>query len=275
MGFGSHSFSTLQAIQGIAFRTLEKFTPAQIVDTGLKVSRLLADYKKDYPDKLPKKAGSGLLNFGTFIDVDDFELALHLVDTNDPAMAKIVKGAKGLPVLTAYLSVLTNGAELPPEHLLESALPYAIASLSVEGDFVNFWNQSLQTEIAQLTPLASKGLKFKGGKPKGSFGPVATAVRKRLLKNFNESPDEIWQALLLKPPKGMTFYGNDKDRSERRIESESRKEPSKKHKAEHVMWRGLGDKTQAGKQLVIAPTGWARFRAIVIEQREDLENCTE
>ena len=275
MGFGSYSFSTLQAIQGIAFRTLKKFTPAQIVDTGLKVSRLLADYKKGHPDKLPKKASGGLLNFGTFIDVDDFELALHLVNTNDPAMAKIVKGAKGLPVLTAYLSVLTNGAELPPEHLLESALPFAIASLSLEGEIASVWNQSLQTEIAQLAQLASKGLKFKGGKPKGSFGPVASAVRKRLLENSDESPDEIWQALFLKPPKGMTFYGDDKDRNERRIESESRKEPSKKHKAEPSMWGGLGDKTQAGKQLVIVSTGWAQFRAIVIEPREDLENCTE
>jgi len=123
MGLGNYSFSALQAIQGIAFRTLEKFTTAQIVETGLKVSRLLESYKKNYPDKIPKKAGGGLLNTGTLVNVDDFELALHLVNTEEPAMAKIVKGAKGLPVLTAYLSVLTNGAELPPEHLLESALP--------------------------------------------------------------------------------------------------------------------------------------------------------
>ena len=213
MGFGSYNFSTLQAIKGIAFRTLalEKFTPVQIAEAGLKVFRLLEDFKRNHPDKVPKKAG-GLLNFGSSVNVDDFELALHLVNGSDPAMAKIVKGAKGLPVLTAYLSVLTSGAELPPEHLLESALPFAIASLSVEGDVAKIWNQNLQTEVARLAPLANKGLKFKGGKPKGSFGPVATAVRERLLKKFTESPDEIWQALSMKPPKDMTFYGNGKDR---------------------------------------------------------------
>ena len=273
MGFGSYNFSVLQAIQGIAYRTLKKYTLRQIVQSGLKVERLVMDYRADHPEKVPQRSGVGFLNLD--FPVDDFSLALHLVNANDPARAKIVTGAKGLPVLSAYLSFLTNGAELPPEHLLESALPFAIASLSLEGEIASVWNQSLQTEIAQLTPLASKGLKFKGGKPKGSFGPVDSAVRKRLLKNSNESPDEIWQALFLKPPKGMTFYGNDKDRSERRIESESRKESSKIHKAERSMWGGLGDKTQAGKQLVIASTGWARFRAIVIEQKEDLENCTE
>ena len=272
MGLGNYNFSVLHAIQGLAFRTLEKFTAAQIVEAGLKVSRLIEDFKKNFPNKVPKKAGGGLLNFGSPVDVNDFELALHLVNGNDPAMAKIVKGAKGLPVLTAYLSVLTNSAKLPPEHLLESALPFAIASLSLESEVSKLWNQNLQTEIARLAPLASTGLKFKGGKPKGAFGPVATAVRSRLLKNSKDSPDEIWQALSMKPPKGMTFYGKGKDR---RIESESRKETSKKDRSEPWLWGGLGGKNQAGKQLVITPTGWARFRAIVIEQKKNIKSCMD
>ncbi len=247
MGFGSYSFSTLQAIQGIAFRTLEKFTAAQIVDTGLKVSRLLADYKKDYPDKLPKKAGGGLLNFGTFIDVDDFELALHLVNTNDPAMAKIVKGAKGLPVLTAYLSVLTNGAELPPEHLLESALPFAIASLSVEGEVAKLWNQSLQTEIARLAPLASKGLKFQG-KKEGAVGPLTAAVRKRLKNYPSENAAEIWSALSSKPPKGLIFCDN---RAGKYVEYDKR--------------------THAGK---LKNTGYERFANIVSSEVKRLKSIT-
>lgn len=208
MGFGNYSFSTLQAIQGIAFRTLEKFTATQIVKTGLKVSDLLEDFKRTYPDKVPKKVGGGLLNFGSPVDVDDFELALHLVNANDPAMTKIVTDAKGLPVLTAYLSVLINGEELPPEHLLESALPFAIASLSVEGDVAKLWNQNLQTEIVRLVPLASTGLKFKSGRKKEALGPLTKAVRNRLKAHPTENAAAVWIALSSRPPKGLIFCDN-------------------------------------------------------------------
>lgn len=208
MGFGNYNFSTLQAIQEIAFRTLEKFTTAQIVETGIKVSRLVQIYKKKSPDKIPKKAGGGLINFGKLVDVNDFELALHLVNANDPEMAKIVTGAKGLPVLTAYLSVLTNGAELPPEHLLESALPFAIASLSAEGDVAKLWNQGLQVEIARLVPLASTGLKFKNGRKPEALGPLTKAVRNRLKAHPTENAAAVWIALSSRPPKGLIFCDN-------------------------------------------------------------------
>ena len=248
MGFGNYSFSTLQAIQGIAFRTLEKFTATQIVKTGLKVSRLLEDFKRTYPNKVPKKAGGGLLNFGSFVDVDDFELALHLVNTNNPAMAQIVKGAKGLPILSAYLSVLTNGAEPPPEHLLESALPFAIASLSLEGEIASVWSQNLQVEIARLAPLASKGLKFKGGKPKGSFGPLTKAIRKRLKADSNETPAAIWSALSSRPPTGLIFCDN---RTGKYVEYDKR--------------------THAGD---LKTTGFRRFANIVTDEKKRLKILT-
>ncbi len=275
MGLGTYNFSALQAIQGIAFRTLGKYTTAEIVDVGMKVIQLVERFKEQHPDKVVKQVISGgLLSDGSSYtaQLNDFEIAQNLVFANSPEMQELTAGAKGLPELMAYLSVITIGKELPTESLLESALPFAVASLSLESSVAKRWSESLETEVARLAPLASTGLKFKGGKPKGAFGPVATAVRKRLLKNSKENPNEIWQALSMKPPKGMTFYGIGKGR---RIESESLKEPSKKYEAEPSMWVGLGGKTQAGKQLVITTTGWARFRAIVIEQKENIKSCTE
>ena len=170
MGLGSYGFSTLRAIQEIAFRSLEKFASTQIVQTGLRVSSLLADYRASSPDKIPKSASFGLIDLN--LDADDFELALHLVRTNEPSMSKIVRDAKGMPVLIAYLSVLVNSTELPPDHILESALPFAVESLSADGYVAERWNQMLQTEIARLAQLASTGLKFKGGKPKGGDWPI-------------------------------------------------------------------------------------------------------
>jgi hypothetical protein len=206
MGLGSYSFSTLTTIRGIAFRALEKFPKAQIADTGIKVVRLLETFKTKHPDKIPTKPGGGLLDMGP-LPINDFELAQHLIATNDPAMAKLIKGAKGLPVLIAYLATLTNGAELPSEYLLESALPYAVASLTVESEVSKLWNKDLQTEIERLLPLANKGAKFKG-KKLGALGPLAKAVRQRLKRWPDESAKSIWNALSDSPPKGLTFCDN-------------------------------------------------------------------
>ena len=272
MGFGSYSFSTLKAIRTIGFRTLEKFTTTQIVETGLKVSRLLESYKKNYPEKIPKKAGGGLLYTGTLVNVDDFELAMHLLKANNLAMAKIVKGAKGLPVLTAYVSVLINGAELPPAHLLESALPFAIASLSVEGDVAKLWNQSLQTEIKRLAPLASTGLKFKSGKPKGAIGPVAQAIRARLKTNRSETAKEIWLALSKKPPKGLTFCDNSAGKY---VEYEVRNSSAKGGSSKSTLWSALNAKSAGSAQIRLVTTQYERFKNLVVEQRKNIKSITE
>lgn len=208
MGFGSYNLSTLQAVQGIAFHKLEKFTSKQVVETGLKVFQLLEDFKKNYPDKIPTESGRSVFDFDSRINVNDFELARHLVRTNDPEMGKIAKGAKELPVLFAYLSVLTLFEELPPEHLMESALSYAIESLSLEREVVNIWNQALQNQMTQLAPLASKGLKFNKGKKEGAIGPLTAAIRKRLKDYPRENAAAVWSALSSKPPKGLVFCDN-------------------------------------------------------------------
>lgn len=208
MVFGSYSFNTLTAIKGIAFRALEKFTTAQIADTGIKVVRLLKTFKAKHPDKIPRVPGGGLLHFETGVEANDFELALHLVNTNDPAMAKLIKDAKGLPVLIAYLATLTNGPKLPQESLLESALPFAVTSLTAESEVSKFWNRNLQTEIKRLKPLAHTGAKFTTGRKLNALGPLAKAVRLHLNKHLSDNAESIWNALSDKPPKGLTFHNN-------------------------------------------------------------------
>ena len=87
MEFGGYNFSALQAIQGIAYRSLKKYTPRQIVQSGLKVERLVTDYRAAHPEKVPQRSGVGLLDW--VVPVDDFSLALHLVNTRNPGMAKL------------------------------------------------------------------------------------------------------------------------------------------------------------------------------------------
>jgi len=248
MGFGSYSFSTLTTIQGIAFRLLEPFTPTQIIEAGFKVIRLLETFKAKHPDKIPTKPGGGLLNFGEQVQVNDFELAMHLVNRNDPSMAKLRKSAKGVPVLIAYLATIANAKELPEEHLLESALPFAVASLTVEGAIAKNWNQHLQTEIERLEPLAHKGAKFIGKQP-DSLGPLAKAIRDHLKKSADSSAEQVWSALSEKPPKGLKFNDN--------------------HVGKYVEY---DKRTGAGN---LKNTNYRRFANTVSEQRKYRKTLTE
>lgn len=248
MGFGSYSFSTLTTIQGIAFRLLEPFTTEQIIDAGFKVIRLVDTFKAKHPDKIPTKPGGGLLNFGEPVQVNDFDLAQHLVNANYPAMAKLQKSAKGLPVLIAYLATIANAKDLPEEHLLESALPFAVASLTVEGEIAKRWNQNLQTEIERLAPLAHTGAKFKAGRKPDSLSPLAKAVRAHLKKSIDSSAKEVWFALSKKPPKGLSFRDN--------------------HAGKYVEY---DKRTGAGN---LKNTGYLRFATIVSEQRQYCNTLT-
>ncbi|MBK9575057.1 MAG: hypothetical protein IPO43_21390 [Rhodoferax sp.] len=127
--------------------------------------------------------------------------ARHLIAMNDPAICKVIKGAKGVPVLFAYLAVLTNSKELPPEYLLESALPYAVDSLTVESKVYRLWSERLQSRIERLEPLANKGAKFVGKKP-GSLGPLARAVQQHLKACRNDSPEAVLECVVTQAPKG-------------------------------------------------------------------------
>lgn len=249
MGFGSYSFSSLTAIRTIAFQVLGKFTTEQIFDTGVEVARLLQHFKDKRPEEIPNNeaGGGGLLGNGLLemapLPMNDFQFARHLVATNDPDMEKIVRDSKGVPVLLAYLAVLTNGKDLPPDHLIEYALPYAVDCLAVESEVSKLWNRDLQTRIERLQPLATKGAKFQGKKV-GALGPLAKAVRSHLKDRPEDSADAIWAALVASPPKGLIFLDNAQGRY---VEYDKR--------------------TFAG---LLKNTSYRRFANIVTEQRKSL-----
>lgn len=191
MGFGSYNYSALTEIRQIAARLLEGFTTAQIIETGCNVIRVLEDFKKQHPDKIPTKPGGALLNMGPF-PINDFELALHLVGSNNPAMTEAVLRAERLPVLIAYLDtyleILGNNTKLPDESWLESALSFAIRVRTIEGDVAKLWNQDLQKDVERLGPLAITGQRLKdANKIKGALtGKLKEPVRERIAKAYWE-----------------------------------------------------------------------------------------
>ena len=163
MGFGSYNYSALTEIRQIAARLLEGFSTAQFIETGCNVIRVLEDFKKQHPDKIPTKQFGGLLDMGPF-PINDFELALHLVGSNNPAMTEAVMRAERLPALIAYLEtyleILGNNTKLPDESWLESASSFAIGALKIEGDVAKLWNQYLQKDVEELRPLAKTAQKY-------------------------------------------------------------------------------------------------------------------
>jgi hypothetical protein len=59
-----------------------------------------------------------------------------------------------------------------------------------------------------LLPLSKTGKKFVSGRKPGSIGPVRQAIRRHLKRQPQANAAQIWAALSVKPPKGMTFYDN-------------------------------------------------------------------
>ena len=213
MGFGSYNFGALSEIQQIAARLLQGFTTAQIVETGGNVIRVLENFKKEHKDKIPTKPGGGLLDMGP-LPINDFELALHLVNSRNPAMTEVIESANGLPALVAYLEILTNNIKLPEESLLESALSFAIGARTLDGDVAKLWNRELQKDVERLGPLAITGQKHgvaqanrRMGKTKLSESQKRQIVReheaavvkygtiKSLARKFNVSDDTIKRVL--------------------------------------------------------------------------------
>lgn len=207
MGFGGYSFNVLAVVSGITYRALEKFTTEQIFNTGIAVVHLLENFKAKHPEQIPTKPSGGLLDMGP-LPLNDFELARHLIAMNDPAICRVIKGAKGVPVLFAYLAVLTKSKELPPDYLLKSALPYAVDSLTVESEVSRLWSEALQSRIERLEPLANTGAKFATGRKPEALGPLAKAVQRHLKDCRDDNPKAVWGALAAHPPKGMTFHDN-------------------------------------------------------------------
>lgn len=210
MGFGKYPFEVLSQIQGITSHLLERFTTEQIVKSFSGVVKALADFKRENPDQLPTKPGVGLLSDGP-LQLNDFELAQHLISTKDPGMVKVINKADGVPVLIAYLEVIANNRDLPSEFLITSALPYAVSARTLEGDVARLWNKD-------LLPLAANALKHgasqasrRAGKTKLSDSQKNQVVReyeaasvtygmvKSLARKFDVSDDTISRIVNAKP----------------------------------------------------------------------------
>ena len=82
MGFGGYNFGALTTVRGIAFRLLEKSSPAQIAETGIKVARVVEEFKDKHPEILRTKPSRGLLDMGP-IPLNNFELAFQLCNSDD------------------------------------------------------------------------------------------------------------------------------------------------------------------------------------------------
>lgn len=277
LGFGGYGVgNTLNTIMGIAFYCLNKFPVNDTLEIGLNVAELLETFKQKHPEQVPQDSFSGGLLAGHTgsikSNVNDFELAMHLMRIDDPSMAALLRDANGVPVLMAYLAVRTVDANLPTASFLESALPFAANSLKFDVASQERWNKELKTEISRLAPLASTGLKFKGGKPKGAIGPLAAAIRERLRNYPKETPKEVWSALAKKPPKGLTFCDNNAGKY---VEYEVRNSLAKSSNSKSALWGALADKTAGGTKARLVTTQYGRFRNIVIEQRKNIESCTD
>ncbi len=210
MGIGSYPFEVLSQIQGITSHLLRRFTTEQIVKSFSGVVKVLADFKRNHPDQIPTKPGGGLLNMEP-IPINDFELAQHLISTNESQMASVINESEGVPVLMAYLEVMTNNRDLPGESLLTSALPYVVRVRTFEGDVAERWNKD-------LLPLAVNALKHgasqasrRTGKTKLSdsqkkqvvreyeAAPVTYGMVKSLARKFDVSDDTISRIVNAKP----------------------------------------------------------------------------
>ncbi len=204
LGFGGDDHAIREAVKTVAFHSLDKYTAEEVVGAGLAVKALLDDFRKTHADQVPTYTSSGgLLDLQprTFA-VNDFELALHLDANGHPAMATLQ--SNGPPPLMAYLATATLGQDSLSTGALESALQYAIRSLTFGLAAKDHWNTQLQSELTRQTELASHGRKFKGRKPEAE-GPLTKVIRKYLKRHGGQNPAQVWTALFSAQPEGMTF----------------------------------------------------------------------
>lgn len=210
LGIDLYNYTALTQIRQITAELLTEYTTEQIIEAGWNVIVVLSDFNKDHPDKIPTKPGHGLLNIGP-VRVDDFELALHLVRSNYPAMVEVIERAKGLSPLIAYLEVRANNPVLRlTNSIIDSALGYAISSMKFDGDVAKLLNQELKKDVLRLRPLAMTGQKFVTGRKPMNLGPVAKMIKAFLQKYPKAKPVVVWVHLKNAPPKGMVFMENER-----------------------------------------------------------------
>jgi len=200
--------STIARTQvAVAFiEQIQTFDVAKVVKIGLNAKTILQTFRKEHPEKVPRRISQGLLAMRT--PVDDLSLVIHLTSTNHPSMSKLGSKEGDPPIVISY--VLANLCEdgLPDEDWLATALSYTYGMLS--GKSLNSRDEIVQLSRASdlLAPYAKAGLKFKQGRKIGTVGPLALAVKRHLKKYPAHSTKQVWDALAKAQCKGMTFYDN-------------------------------------------------------------------
>ena len=122
------------AVSQIAMQNLRGFAARDILRAGLVVERFVAEFRRDFPEQVPSHPaipGRGLLARDA-MPFGDFELAKHLLHSNHRVMVNIQNLFPGMPILMAYLAVVSVGAESSlAVALLPGPLDYVVAESGV------------------------------------------------------------------------------------------------------------------------------------------------
>lgn len=249
-GLSGRDIDTLAVVRQVAFQALSKYKSDQVVEAGLGLARIVEFIRINRPDQIPKKKiGGGLLGDGKPVEVsvNDFELAESLVNANHPGIAELT--SLDVPVLMAYLSVISIRNEMPRSDVIASALHYTVNSLTFKNLGLEAWSERLQADVDRLQPLADTGRKFKRGRPENAVGPLTRAIVRHLNKNPTDNPDQVWAAFKRSPPKGMTLIDSPNPKLGRYIEYDKR--------------------THAGN---LKDTSFRAFANIVYRKRKELQH---
>ena len=230
--FGMSRTINIQAVNAISMQALERHAANEIVLVRMAVEKLLSDFRRDHPDKVPTKPSTGLLGDDMRFSISDFELARQLVAEMHPVMKALERSAGGIPPLMAYLAVASLSSAKWPDIGWDSALQYAVTESSARVQMT----QKLEDAVIKLGPLAAHGKLFIENKKVGVLGPVAVKVKAYMAKHPKAKSVEVWGALKKSPPKGHDF-----------------RESSK-----------FGRYIEKGAETV---TEWPRFRNLVSEHR--------
>jgi len=197
------SLDVVEAIRTIAFHELVDHSSDRIAQIGVAVDHFLQDFRRDHPDKVPTtKPGVGLLGeFGPH-PVSDFELASHLVGTRHKAMVALERMAGGMPILMAYLMVVSVRSTPLRGIGLNHALRYAVSESRIAN---TVRVRGLCEEIKKLDADAAHGKLFKVNRKVGRLGPVATKIKAHMAKHPASKAIDVWNALKKSPPKGHDF----------------------------------------------------------------------
>jgi len=210
--YGLNSLAIKPAVSAIATQALQGFDVEIVVQVGMLFEKLLADFRRDHPDEVPKKQSIGLLGGSEPYPVSDFELAQHLVQVRPKSMIGLERLARGVPGLMAYLAVASlPSKEWPPREIgWEEALQFAVRESSVKTHQLQDAVEKYKLKEARSKERASVG-GIKGAKTRRETAirledvvaaaekmgwPASTSgVNKRLSSKFGCTPDHIGRML--------------------------------------------------------------------------------